>query len=241
MSAQPTPQAASPTEGVIGEAWSLYKTHAAHFLTISLIVFVVAAVVQALAVAIFGFFGTLVALAVSIAGASLLAGALTLAVQDVRDGRVDLTVGDTFSKVTPLLGTIIVVSLLLGLGVGIGFLLLIVPGLILITFWAVAIPSVVIERRGVFEAFSRSQQLVSGFAWPVFGVIVLAFLVLLAASIVLSLIFAFVPESARAFISNVVSNTLTAPFLALVQTLLYFRLAAVKGGAPPAAQPPPAT
>ena len=59
---------------------------------------------------------------------------------------------------------------------GIGFILLIIPGLFLIVIWSVVAPVVVLERPGVFAAFGRSRELVRGNGWNVFAVIVLVFL-----------------------------------------------------------------
>ena len=56
-------------------------------------------------------------------------------------------------------------------------LLLIIPGLILLTIWAVFAPAIVIERIRVIDAFGRSRELVRGNGWPVFGVIIVAFLI----------------------------------------------------------------
>ena len=58
----------------------------------------------------------------------------------------------------------------------IGLVLLVVPGLFLITIWAVIAPVIVLERAGVFESFGRSRHLVKGNGWQVFGVLVILFL-----------------------------------------------------------------
>ena len=50
--------------------------------------------------------------------------------------------------------------------------------------WAVIAPVIVVERRGVFDAFGRSRQLVRGNGWPVFGTVLVAFLIAAVASIV---------------------------------------------------------
>lgn len=67
----------------------------------------------------------------------------------------------------PLIG----LSIVMALGVGLGFLLLIVPGIILYVIWSVATPALVAERIGVFDALGRSRELTRGVRWPVFGVI----------------------------------------------------------------------
>jgi hypothetical protein len=72
----------------------------------------------------------------------------------------------------PLIG----LMLLMWLAVGFGFLLLIVPGAMMAVAWAVAIPALVVERTGVFGAFSRSADLTRGRRWAVFGLLLLYFI-----------------------------------------------------------------
>ena len=69
-------------------------------------------------------------------------GALVTAVDDIRDGSSDLSLGETFDRVRPQLGSIVGAGLLAGLGVFLGLLLLIVPGLVLMTWWVLIIPVV---------------------------------------------------------------------------------------------------
>jgi Membrane domain of glycerophosphoryl diester phosphodiesterase len=113
--------------------------------------------------------------------------------------------------------------------------LLIVPGLILLTWWIVIIPVIVLEERSAGEAFSRSRELVRGHGWNVFGVIVLTILLVIAFQIVLSLLLLPVSEWLRSFVSNLVSGTVVTPFIVLVWTTLYYRLRAAKE--PPADAP----
>src|SRR6188474_2386203 len=115
----------SPTEGVIGEAWEHYKAHWRHLL----------AIVGALLTLVLGWFGALLAAIISLVGLFWVQGALVKAVEDIRDGRADLSLGETFDRVRPQLGSIIVAGLLAGLGIVLGLVLLIVPGLILMTWW----------------------------------------------------------------------------------------------------------
>lgn len=66
------------------------------------------------------------------------------------------------------------------LGIVLGFVFFVVPGLIALTFWAVISPVIVVERAGAFTAFGRSQELVRGNAWQVFGTVLVGFLVVAA-------------------------------------------------------------
>jgi hypothetical protein len=227
----------TPTEGVIGEAWSLYKTHWRHLLPISFVVYVGLAIVGSLLAAVLGWLGAVIAALIALVGLFWVQGALAAAVEDIRDGRADLSLGETFDRVRPQLGSIIVAGLLASLGIFFGLVLLIVPGLLLMTWWVVIIPVVALERTPAGSSFGRSRELVRGYGWNVFGVIVLTILALLAFEIVLSIVLSPLSDWLQSLVSNVVSGTLTAPFIALVWTLLYFRLLQAKSAA---AAPSPA-
>jgi hypothetical protein len=218
----------SPLSGVLGEAWDFYKRFAGHFLLIAFAIYVVAGVIAAL-LGLAGGIGFFLGWLINLVAAFLVQAALVKAVQDVRDGRADLNLGETVSAVLPFLLPVIAASILAGIGIAIGFVLIIVPGLILLTFWSLIVPSIVIGGEGVFSSFGKSWRTVRGFAWNVFGTYVLVFLILIAFNIVLGLVLLVLPVAIRNLISNVVSGTLVAPFLALVVTLVYYRLAAAHG------------
>jgi Membrane domain of glycerophosphoryl diester phosphodiesterase len=231
----------NPLSGVFGEAWQLYKRHWRHFMAIALVVFIVLALVGILLAWLLGWLGVIIGVFISIAGTFWLQGALIQAVSDVRDGRADLSVSETFSKVRPKLGTIIVAGILLGLAIAIGFLLLIVPGLYLLTIWIAVIPAIVLEDRGIGEAFGRSRELVRGNGWNVFGVIVLTLLILIGVGIAIGLVLSPLDEWLASLIQQLVWNTIVTPFVVAVWTLVYYRL---KGReeteAAPAPEPEPA-
>jgi hypothetical protein len=218
----------NPLAGVLSEAWGMYKSYAKHLLAIAFVIYVAAAIIAAI-LSLAGTFGVLLGSLVSIVASFLLQATLVKAVQDVRDGRVDMSIGETVSAVVPYLGTVIVASVLAGIAIVIGLLLFIAPGLYLITIWAVIVPVIVIEGVGAIASFGRSRALVRGHGWHVFGTLVMVYVILLIADFVLALIFKALPGVLGSGLSAVISGTLISPFLALVVTLVYYRLA---GGAP---------
>jgi hypothetical protein len=224
---------------VFGEAWELYKAHWRHFFSIAFIVFAVLAAVGIVLTALLGWLGLLVSALISLAGTFWLQGALIQAVSDVRDGRADLSVSETFSQVYPRLGTIIVAGLLLGLAIAVGLLLLIVPGLYLMTIWIAVIPAIVLENRGIGESFGRSRELVRGYGWNVFGIIVLTILILLGVGITIGLILSPLAEWLASLIQQIVANTIVTPFVVAVWTLVYYRLKGREEAAPADAAPEP--
>lgn len=67
----------------------------------------------------------------------------------------------------------IALTILWILGLLIGYILLIVPAIILATMWSVAAPALVAERLNPVAAFGRSRALTKGIRWPVFGALLL--------------------------------------------------------------------
>jgi hypothetical protein len=65
------------------------------------------------------------------------------------------------------------VMLLYGLGVILGLLLLIVPGIMLMVMWYVAVPVCVVENAGADQGLRRSAALTKGLRWKVFALLLL--------------------------------------------------------------------
>lgn len=226
--------ATSPTEGVISEAFQLCKDHWQHLVTIAAIVYLAVGLASLVLTATLGVVGAFVAAVLGIVGVFWLQGALVRAVEDVRDGRVDLSIAETFDGVKPDIGRIAGAGILAGLGITIGLVLLIVPGLYLVTIWSVLIPVIVLEGTGVGAAFTRSRELVSGQGWNVFGVIILSWLILVLAGIVIGILTSPFGEEAGTFLGDLISGAITGPFVASVMTIVYYRL---RGRSGPAEDP----
>jgi len=214
----------NPLSGVLDEAWRMYRTFAKHLLAIAFVIYLIAAIITALLVLAGGTIGILLGSLVSIVAAFLLQATLVKAVQDVRDGHADLSIGQTVNEALPFLASVAGASILAGIAITIGLILLIVPGLFLITIWAVIVPVIIIERTGALASFGRSRQLVRGRGWHVFWTLVLVYIIMLVVNIVLGLVFAALPHVLGSGLSSVISGTLISPFLAIVVTLVYYRL-----------------
>jgi len=232
--------------GTLSQAFSIYKEQAGVLLPLAFAFFLVVAVVNALLASTFILLP--LTFAVSIIASTLFQGTVVQLVRDVQDGQRDNTVGELIESVWPVVLPLIGAGILAGIGIGIGFLLLIVPGLILLTIWAVLAPVIVIERPGVFSAFGRSREIVRGNGWQVFGVIVTVFLIIFIAGLIFGAIgAAFGDSTIVTIIFNLIAQTLTAPIAALIATVIYFRLTGAIGapaepglsGQPTPPPPPP--
>lgn len=60
---------------------------------------------------------------------------------------------------------LLITMILLTLGVSLGLVFLVVPGLILSVFWGFAIQAIVVEEQGLTAALGRSWHLVQGYWW----------------------------------------------------------------------------
>ena len=223
---------------VLDEAWTLFTRFFLRFFLIALVVFASINLVYALLVEAISSDNdgaavllALLGLATAVIGATWLQGAFVYAVQDARDGTFDASIGQIFSRVAPSILPLLAAGLLAGLGIALGFLLLIVPGLFLITIWAVVAPVIVVEKPGVFAAFGRSRELVRGHGWTVFGIVLITALLSGIASTLLQAAFSALPEFLEILIGSTIAQAVVAPFGAIAIAVTYFRLREADGDA----------
>ena len=216
----------------LSEVFSTYGAHAGVLLPVAFWLFLAVAIVDGLVGSDLALFPLVIV--VSTVAATLYQGMVVGLVREVKDGRRDSSVGELLGYAAPVLLPLIGAGILSGLGIGIGFVLLIVPGLYLLTIWAVIAPVIVIERSGVFEAFGRSRVLVRGNGWPVFWVIVVAFLISLIGGLIFGAIAAGIADGPLVrIVFSALASTITAPIGGLVAAVLYYRLLGFSAAAPP--------
>ncbi|HEX2070479.1 MAG TPA: YciC family protein [Thermoleophilaceae bacterium] len=120
--------------------------------------------------------------------------------------------------------------LLAGLGTVLGLILLIVPGIYVAVRWYFVPQAVVIDSARSSEALRASWRLTKGFWLRTFATVLLANLAVALPAVVLVLPFEALAESADrqaiALAGMILTEALTAPFIALVSTLLFFDIRA---------------
>jgi hypothetical protein len=207
---------------VISRTFSIYADQASVLLPAAAVVFIVIGIITALLIVIAPVLAIL-AFVVILLGTTLYTGMVVELVADVQDGRRDATVGQLLNAATPVIGQLILVGIVTGIGIAIGFVLIIVPGLILITIWSVVAPVVVLERPGGLAPLGRSRELVRGNGWQVFGVIAV---LVIGVGIVSAIIEAVAGSGGTgvAIVVRVIVEIFTAPLSALAASVLYFEL-----------------
>jgi hypothetical protein len=130
-------------------------------------------------------------------------------------------------------GRLIGVDIVLAIGSALGLILLIVPGVVFFTWFALAPPALEIEDRGVRASLARSRELVRGRFWLVLGVLAPILLVseaLLTA--VLEGMGSLLGHGLFAgWLADSAGNIVVAPLYAVASVVLTVELIAEKGGA----------
>ncbi|AOG00461.1 MULTISPECIES: hypothetical protein [Blastomonas] len=133
-------------------------------------------------------------------------------------------VNRAIAKLFPLIGLGIVVAI----GVSIGFMFLIIPGIILYLMWMIAVPVMMVENLGVFESLSRSSALTKGSRWKLLGLIIvfIVFSMIIAIPIgVISLI-----SESLSLVSSALLSTVSAAVGAAGIAAVYIELRGSKEG-----------
>ncbi|MBA2522224.1 MAG: hypothetical protein H0V25_02725 [Solirubrobacterales bacterium] len=226
MEATPrTPPGRRPIEvgRVVSEAFEIYSANTAALLLSALAIFFVVGMLQALLSGADDVLLRLVSGVINLAAIALYTGFVVKLVEDVRDGRRDFSAGELLSSASGHFVPLAVNGVLRAVAVAIGLVLLIVPGLYLMTIWAVCAPAVAVEGKGAMEAFNRSSELVEGQKMPVFLTILVAFLITTVVNL-FALSIGTALGGGALFALVIIASTITAPISALVASVLFFDL-----------------
>jgi Uncharacterised protein family (UPF0259) len=134
--------------------------------------------------------GALLSSLVAMLGNALLSGALVYGVIELRRTG-GAKAGDCLRWGVRKLPKVFLVQLFFTIVTTAGFILLIVPGIILSLIYAVAAPVAAAEDRGVFDSFRRSAELTRGYRGLIFLTYFLWWLLIFVVSIIVTGSFAF--------------------------------------------------
>lgn len=140
-----------------------------------------------------------------------------------------ISVVEAYKQSTPFFLRYILMSILMFVLLFIGFLLLIVPGIILTVWFSFSTFVLVLERGGVVESLKKSREYVRGRWWAVFGRIIVLGIGLILISMVISVVFVALPLGIVSAALVAAFTMLLAPFAVIYMYLVYQDL---KGAAP---------
>lgn len=138
-------------------------------------------------------------------------------------------------RALPVVAAATIVS---SLGIAVGLVLLVIPGVILMLRWAVVAQSAAIEREGWLPALRRSGQLTGEHYGHVFTFLVMVGGIAAAPFFAADIGFGNHDTGAVAFLTSLGLRILTTSFAALAGALLYYDLLARWDSAPTAADAP---
>jgi hypothetical protein len=212
---------------ILDTAFSLYRRHFGALATVSLVCTGLPLVLRLFVEAAGGLFSQLplaLLYLLSLVVLSLVAtGATVFIVSESYLGR-PLSARDALARATPYMGRILVASLLMALVVGLGFMLLVIPGIILGVGLALAIPAVVLEPgRSASGALSRSWELTRGSRWRIFGLGVTLLVLLYVPVVAISgLVAVLLPRGAGpGFAASSISTIVALAVGGVVQLFIY--------------------
>jgi hypothetical protein len=164
----------------------------------------------------------------SLVGEAFYAGAVAALLVGARTG-VERRLRDVARELR--YGRLVSVDLLYSLGVALFFILLIVPGVLFFTYYALTAPVVEIEERGIRAAFRRSRELVRGSAWTVLAILLpITVVIELLAEADQAGINALLGHSLLAdWLGGTIANILVTPLYAVAAVVLTIELIEAKG------------
>jgi hypothetical protein len=163
------------------------------------------------------------AIAVGLGGEALYAGVVAAAVLQWRAGH-DVRI-DALARSLPY-GRLIVADVLLAVGIAAGIALLVVPGVVFATYYALTPALIKLEGRTVRGGFRRSRELVSGSFWPVLALIAGVLVGTEVASELLALPF---HQFAAELVEHLAVEALLEPVQGLVTVLTVLALLELRG------------
>ena len=150
------------------------------------------------------------------------------AFQDIRGRPFDLgaSISRGFRRFFPVLGT----SFCFGFVIVLGLALFILPGLIILTMYLVAVPVCVVEGLGPVRSLDRSRLLTKGHRWKIFAIYLAPIVPIVVVMFVLIFIGSVVAGATGSIIVAYLGSALFSASEAIVTIVTYHDLRAAKEG-----------
>jgi hypothetical protein len=130
------------------------------------------------------------------------------------------------SRFLPIIGLIICAYL----AIWVGFMLFIVPGLILAIMWYVATPVCVVEQRGPLASLGRSSELTKGHRWKIFGMVALLYIAAMIVGLIIGALLGLTRSPILVTLGTLVWTGAWGAFYAIFGVVTYHDLRVAKEG-----------
>lgn len=207
---------------IFTDAWALYRLLWRRGVPVAAVVFAIIGVASYLAGRAGGAGPAFAILVLGLIGPVFVQGILVQAVRNVHEGRPQESLRSLYDRAGAVFPSLVGGTLVYGVGVGLGIVLLIVPGLFLAARWSMFAPLIVLEGNRSGAARAKSSALVKGKTSSVLFTLVVMYVVVGVPSVGLQ--FAIGTGTVAAAVVAFVYAALSAPFEAHVLTSIYYRL-----------------
>ena len=142
-----------------------------------------------------------------------------------------VSIGTALSRGFENFGPLIIAAALTTIGIIVGIILLIIPGIILACMWAVTIPACAIEGTGAVDSIKRSCELTKGYRLQIFGLVFLFFLVIFIVLFAVMFLVGMISQS-DAVITVVSAVLVIVPqaIYGIMIAIIYYDLRTIKEG-----------
>ena len=148
--------------------------------------------------------------------------------------RRNIDLSEALNFTVSRLPSLLIAGIVTGILIVIGFICLVVPGIILVIMFSLIVPAIVIEQAGALESLSRSRRLVGGRWLKTFGLLLVIYIIIFVATLIFGAISSvFGPAD---WIITSVLGAFVSPILPIAVTFYYYSMVARKQPPPP---PPP--
>ena len=153
---------------------------------------------------------------ISIIVSIIIMGAYPSLVQEALDGK-PISIGNAIKQATGKFGTLFIAGIIVGLILFVGFIALIVPGLILLCWYIYTVPAIMLENKGALAGMSASKAFGRDKKWSTFTLLVVVVIV----GIVIEVIDVAI-SSASALAGHVIYSLLSLPLDAWVAVIITY-------------------
>jgi hypothetical protein len=136
----------------------------------------------------------------------------------------DDTATDAYRDTAGRLPDLVISAVVTTIGIVLGTIALIVPGLLLLARWALVVPLIVLEGKSWRESLSRSNELVRGRTWSVAGIFVVLTLIVFAIAVPPLVVASFWLDNVfGAWLSTMILDTVCVAFYSFAPFVLHRR------------------
>lgn len=133
----------------------------------------------------------------------------------VKSNEHEIKISDVWNFVKRIFFPILICYIIFGLIINIGFILCIIPGIIVAIYLVFFPYTYAAENASITECFSRSAKLVKRNWWITFGIILITFMLMITIYIITA-----IPSFTTSFAASVGFSSLNNPILVYITTLL---------------------